>query len=243
VTALVLLHGWGMTPAVFDPLRARLERSFALFALPLPGYCGAETVTPYTVDTIAQAIAARAPERCVVCGWSLGAQAALAWARARPRQVEGLVLVAATPSFVTREHWPHAVEPAIFRGFAEAMQSDRDPTLNRFASLQAQGGAAMKQTALQLRASLCSENDASTQTLRHGLDVLLDTDLRESLDDIAHDALVIHGDRDRLVPLAAGEHIARTLTRARLQTIPDAAHAPFLTHTDAVAAGIEDFVR
>jgi pimeloyl-[acyl-carrier protein] methyl ester esterase len=241
VTTLVLLHGWGMTPAVFDEIGARLRGVCDVHALPLPGYCGTPSVSPYTVQGIARSAAAGAG-RCVVAGWSLGGQVALEWARQAPAQVEALVLIGSTPSFVTREGWPHAVEPRVFQGFADAMAANRESTLNRFASLQAQGDAAMKAAALRLRAALCDESDASTQTLCDGLNVLLDTDLRATLGQIEQPALVIHGEHDRLVPFAAGEHLARMLKRGTLAKIAGAAHAPFVTQPDAVVRALEAFL-
>ena len=239
---LVLLHGWGMTPAVFDELTTRLRMVCDVHAPALPGYCGTPSVAPYTVETLARSVAARVG-RCIVAGWSLGGQVALEWARREPQQVEALVLIGSTASFVRREGWPHAVEPAVFHGFAEAMATNRVSTLNRFASLQAQGDAAMKAAALRLRAALCGENDASTPTLCDGLRVLLDTDLRAALADVEQPALVIHGENDRLVPPAAGEHVARMLQRGRLVKIAGAAHAPFVTQPEAIAQEIEGFLR
>ena len=240
---LVLLHGWGMTPSVFNGVAARLARVSDVHAPALPGYCGAPAVTPYTVDALARAVAPRAPSRCVVAGWSLGGQVALEWARRAPEQVEALVLIGSTPSFVAREGWPHAVEPRVFHGFADAMTANRESTLNRFASLQAQGDAAMKAAAGRLRAALCGEEDAGLETLRDGLRVLLDADLRATLGEIAQDALVIHGENDRLVPFAAGDDLARRLRRGALAKIAGAAHAPFVTQADAVTVAIEGFLR
>jgi pimeloyl-[acyl-carrier protein] methyl ester esterase len=242
VKALVLLHGWGMTPAVFDELRARLSAVCEVHAPALPGYCGTPSVAPYTVKTLAQSAAGRVG-RCVVAGWSLGGQVALEWARRAPEQVEALVLIGSTPSFVARKDWPHAIQPAVFHGFGEALTVNRASALNRFASLQAQGDAAMKAAAVRLRAALCSERDASTATLSEGLSVLLDTDLRSTLGEIEQPALVIHGENDRLVPFAAGEHLARTFKRGRLAKIAGAAHAPFVAQPGAVADAIAGFLR
>ena len=239
---LVLLHGWGMTPAVFDELATRLRMACDVHAPALPGYCGTPSVAPYTVETLARSVAARVG-RCSVAGWSLGGQVALEWARRKPGQVEALALIGSTPSFVAREGWTPAVEPAVFHGFADAMTADRASALNRFASLQAQGDAAMKAAALRLRAALCGENDASTPTLCDGLRVLLDTDLRAALADVEQPALVIHGENDRLVPFGAGEHLARGLKRAHLVKIAGAAHAPFVTQCAAVADALESFLR
>ena len=240
---LVLLHGWGMTPAVFDTLARRLQGAFDVRAMALPGYCGAAEAPACTIDALAAAVAARAPDRCLVAGWSLGALVALRWALLRPDQVEALALIGATPSFVRREGWEHAVAASVFDAFAVSLEERREATLLRFASLQAQGERSPKAVALRLREWLCRDDDASAATLQQGLRVLLDTDLRDALGDVAQHTLVIHGVSDALAPLAAGDHLARSIPRARLTRIEGAAHAPFVKQSDAVAGAIEDFVR
>jgi pimeloyl-[acyl-carrier protein] methyl ester esterase len=66
--------------------------------------------------------------------------------------------------------------------------------------------------------------------------------LRGVLQAVAQDVFVIHGDRDALVPLAAGEYLARTLARANLCVIEGAAHAPFVAQPDKVATAIQAFL-
>jgi pimeloyl-[acyl-carrier protein] methyl ester esterase len=239
VKTLVLLHGWAMTPAVFDDLAARLAAVCTVHAIALPGYCGAAASADETVASLAASIAARAPRRCVVAGWSLGGQVALEWARSRPQQVEALALIAATPSFVQRDGWPHAVERGVFDAFGAALHASRERALERFASLQAQGEPAMKTVLARLRRCICGETDASTVTLEGGLRVLLETDLREAPRDIVQEALVIHGECDRLAPLAAAEALAQRLERGSLRTITGAAHAPFVSRPDAVAQALK----
>lgn len=241
MTPLVLLHGWGTRPAIFDALACALRSRRDVHVLALPGYEERERSVAYTMPSLVDDIAAAAPSRCVVAGWSLGGQIALEWALKKPGQVEALALIGSTPSFVQRPEWLCAVEPALLQSFSEGLDVDRDVTLKRFASLQAQGDTQMKAVALALRECLPAEAVASTATLQHGLRVLLETDSRQALREIGQDALVIHGDRDRLVPYPAGEYLASAIRRARMQPIACAAHAPFLSQPDAVARALEDF--
>jgi pimeloyl-[acyl-carrier protein] methyl ester esterase len=78
-------------------------------------------------------------------------------------------------------------------------------------------------------------------TLSAGLQLLLDTDLRSTLPLIAQPTLVIHGERDELAPIAAGEFLASTLASGRLVTIRGAAHAPFLSNPSAVSRAMLEF--
>ena len=241
VKTVVLLHGWGMNPAVFDDLRTRLSVRCAAQPRALPGYMGRPQCEPYTVHAMAAALATDAPERCFVAGWSLGGLVALAWARLAPQQVEGLVLLGTTPCFVQRKDWTTAIEARVLQEFAEALERDSAGTLKRFLSLQTQGDDAAMDVLRYLRTALKRDEVPSKKTLTRGLQLLLDTDLRTTLPAIAQRTLVIHGERDVLAPLAAGEFLASALPSARLLPIPGAAHAPFLSAPHAVSRAMLEF--
>ena len=61
VKSLVLLHGWGMSPAVFRELAAKLERSHEVHALPLPGYAGSLPCEPYASNVSPGTLRLRRP--------------------------------------------------------------------------------------------------------------------------------------------------------------------------------------
>jgi pimeloyl-[acyl-carrier protein] methyl ester esterase len=171
----------------------------------------------------------------------MGGQAALAWAHRAPRQVSRLALIATTPSFVRRDHWPHAVEAAVLREFAQALTADREGTLRRFLALQLLGDAQARKAAAGLRAHLLRGARPPAAVLADGLALLLSTDLRAILGAIAQPALVLHGDRDRLAPLAAGEFLSAALLNARLAVVKGAAHAPFVSKARETGALLEAF--
>jgi pimeloyl-[acyl-carrier protein] methyl ester esterase len=241
VAAIVMLHGWGMHPAVFDRL-APTFAPHAAHALALPGYDGTSAVSPYELDDLALELAARAPRKCVVAGWSLGAQVALAWARARPQQVERLVLLSATPCFVQRDDWPAAMAPCVFDAFSDAVRIDPVAALRRFVSLQVEGDAAAKRVAHALRSALSASPAPQAQVLEGGLRILREADLRGVLGEIETRALVLHGEHDRLVPPAAAEYLAHALPRAILALVPRAAHAPFAADPAGVGRRVLEFL-
>jgi pimeloyl-[acyl-carrier protein] methyl ester esterase len=241
MSAVVLLHGWGLGASVFDGLSRQLAAGSEASALDLPGYGAFATRAAGGLEEIAERIAASAPRRCCVVGWSLGALAALAWARSRPEQVQRLALVAATPCFVQREDWSAAMERPVFDAFAQTLGHDRAGTLERFVSLQAQGDSDARATMHALRAALRTGAAPGIEVLEQGLRILCETDLRPHLRAVEQPALVVHGDRDRLVPRAAAEHLARALPHARLAVIPGAAHAPFVSQPERVGGLIREF--
>ena len=227
---LVLLHGWGMHGGIWDGLREPLAQRFRLHIVDLPGYGASAHREPYALADLARAVAAAMPEHAHVCGWSLGGQVALRLALDFPERVHKLVLLGTTPCFRQREDWSHGMDDATMREFARSLEEDYAGTLKRFLSLQARSGDDAREVIAALRAKLFERGEPSLDTLRAGLAILHDLDLRDEVGGIAQPALVIHGERDTLTPLAAGQWLARILPNAELVAVPGSAHAPFLSH-------------
>jgi pimeloyl-[acyl-carrier protein] methyl ester esterase len=236
VQDVVLLHGWGSNASVWNALQTRLASSWRVSAAELPGYGATPMCAPCTVERMADAVARSAPQRCHVVGWSLGGLVALAWAMAAPGQVGRLALIATTPSFLQRPGWPEAMAEDTFAGFEAAVAGDPAGALRRFVSLQSQDDAQAKSVARRLRDGVAP----ASATLEAGLRVLRSSDLRGRLHSVRAPALVLHGERDRLVPAAAGQRLSRLLPRARYLEMRGAAHAPFLSDPGAVAAALEE---
>jgi pimeloyl-[acyl-carrier protein] methyl ester esterase len=112
--------------------------------------------------------------------------------------------------------------------------------MRRFASLQAQGDADLKRVMRSLRDAVLAHAQVSTDTLEKGLNVLLEADLRDVLEDVAQPVLVVHGDRDALTPISAGEYLASRVRDGRLCVVPGAAHAPLLTHAAMIGAAMRE---
>ena len=78
-------------------------------------------------------------------------------------------------------------------------------------------------------------------SLLSGLAWLRDVDLRAEVANVRTPTLLIHGERDPLMPLGAARWLAQTLPQARLETFADAAHAPFLHDLERFTALVGDF--
>ena len=238
---LVLLHGWGAHRRVWDELAARLDKDMHVIAPDLPGYGAAPAPEPCTTESVVDQLAVAVPAQCMVAGWSLGGQLALDWARRYPQQVSRLMLIATTPCFVGTANWPHGMAPEVFTEFSASLTHDAAATLRRFLLLQTQGDAQARTVARQLEAAQALQVQPGADVLVQTLHWLQATDLRAALPQIMQPALVIHGDRDRIAPLAAGEYLAAHLPQARLARLAAAAHVPFMSDPDAVCRLMTDF--
>jgi pimeloyl-[acyl-carrier protein] methyl ester esterase len=239
---LVLLHGWGMHGGVWDGVQAGLAEHFRVHAVDLPGYGGSPACNPYALKHIVGLLAETFPGTVNVCGWSLGGQVAMQWALDRPAQVRQLVLVGATPRFVAAEDWQHGVEDDLFRQFAAQVTGDYRGTMQRFLSLQAQGGEFSREQIRQLRERFFRGIEPAQETLQAGLCMLLETDLRSAVPGLKQPVLLVHGTHDMLAPAAAAEWMGARLPDARLEMIAGASHAPFLSHQTEFMAMVRNFI-
>jgi pimeloyl-[acyl-carrier protein] methyl ester esterase len=237
---VVLLHGWGASGAIWSELATLLETRYRVLMPDLPLGSGA-TGGKAALDRVARSIAEEAPDSCSVIGWSLGGQVALSWAHAAPQQVRRLVLIATTPRFTSSTAWPHAMEPETLENFRAAVRIDEAGAVRRFMTLQAMGDE--RSTAVTRRLRACRKASAAMggRALDRGLDILMQADLRDRLGGIGQPTLVIHGERDSLVPLAAAEFLQTQLPRGRLTVIEGVAHAPFVSDAQAVFRHVDDF--
>ena len=64
----------------------------------------------------------------------------------------------------------------------------------------------------------------------NGLALLVQTDLRERLNELACPSLWLLGERDTLVPADMAEELHRLLPDAEVLLLPGSAHAPFLSN-------------
>ena len=240
-TPLVALHGWGADARIW-PAALKQSNAYQWLDIELPGYgCQPETAVA-DFSTALERIADAAPRRCHVLGWSLGAQFALAWAERHPAQVERLVLMAATPRFIAAPDWPQGMAAAAFAEFAAALAQAPVAAWRRFQLLQAHGDAQPGAVARTLRMAMGNQPPAAAAVLCDSLAWLRDNDLRALCSAISQHCLVIQGSADAITPPAAAAWLAARLPAAKLQTVEDAAHAPFLSNPAALREAIEVFL-
>lgn len=244
--ALTLVHGWAMHGGLFQGLARELD-GFELRRVDLPGHgLNRELEWPSDPGTISESLIDATAGGWLV-GWSLGGllamQAALAESARDHRTIRGLILIAATPCFPRREHWPHGVAEALVEQMAIDLESEPEQVLNRFLALEVHGSAHAAADLRLLRKEAFRHGLPSTAALRAGLDVLRTSDLTSQLDQLKLPVLLIGGRRDRLVPYAALEASAQALPDVHLVHIPGAAHAPFLTNPAAVADAIRQWTN
>lgn len=236
---LVLLHGWAMHGGIFAPLLEALQGRYRLHLVDLPGH-GYNRLddTPLVCEALAERIAAQVPP-ALWLGWSLGGLVALQAAARGDLGVRGLLMLCASPRFVTAPDWLHGVALSIFEEFGTGLARDYRATIERFLALEAHGSEHMREELRTLRQRVFAHGEPSTRALSEGLLLLEHSDLRTLLPSLRVPSVWLAGRRDRLVDWRAMQQAAALTPNAQFQRIDGAAHAPFLTHAATVAAAID----
>lgn len=236
-TPLVLLHGWGMGPSVFDVWCRELPGGREV-RRPDLARCGSRVDPGVQADPLAAlaAIAAAGLDRPAHwVGWSLGGLVALKAALQVPALVRRVTLLASSPRMVAASDWP-GIDAAELARFRRELWTDAGATHDRFLTLQVRGGRDARAALRALRRAVSVDGLPPMDVLATGLDLLLRSDLRSDLDALSCPVHAVLGERDALVPAAVAPRLERLCVPTRI--VPGAGHVPFISHPGVVTDAI-----
>jgi 2-succinyl-6-hydroxy-2,4-cyclohexadiene-1-carboxylate synthase len=233
---LLLLHGFTQTGRGWDEVARHLggER-YRPLAPDLRGHGAAGSRRPIDMDACVADVAALAPGRFALAGYSMGGRIALHVALAHPGRVSRLVLVSTTAGIEDPEE--RARRRAGDERLAAWMErrtmvavADRWGAQPLFAGQRAEVAAAA-------RADRLANDPAHLAAALRGIGTGAMAPLWGRLSELAMPAVVLAGERDaKFVEL--GRRLAEGLPDAALTIVPGAGHALALEAPAAVAAAL-----
>ena len=234
---IILLHGWGMSASVFDPLRDLLAGYHEVITVDLPGYGKSLWHPSLSFEDQAALISEQIPAGTLL-GWSMGGLYATEIARQNPDRFDRLILMCSNPCFVRRDDWAAAVDETVFDAFALSLERGWASTIKHFLTLQVLGNSDARHLVRELIVKLKLAGEPDAAALRFGLNLLKTADTRSVLSKMKMPVDMIFGKRDALVPISVAKEISEVNSEIRVESLADAAHAPFLSHTAQIAAMI-----
>lgn len=232
---VVMLHGFGGTHRAWDGVVQRLPRErYRPLPLDLPGHGEASgAARPITFEGCVEDVLARAPQRFVLCGYSMGGRVALHVALAAPRRVERLVLVASSAGIEDER------ERAARRDSDEllARQLQEEPYerfIERWRSQPLFAGEPSEVGELA-RADQRRNDPLALAAVLRGIGTGQMTPLWDRLGELAMDVAVVVGERDRKFR-ALGERMVGLLPRGRLIVVPGGHGLPLENPTGVTEA-------
>jgi non-heme chloroperoxidase len=241
---IVFVHGVLMTSRFFDRQIAHVSANARMIAPDLRGHGRSEkvlsghTVENYAID-LQELFVARAIERPVLVGWSMGAMVAWEYLKAFGQDgVAGLVVVDQHPSDWSWEGYPFGVLTAeVLAELVAGLQMAPAAVAEELAHLMVHEPTEETTAWMVEEITMCPPAIASTilvnQTIR---------DYRPFLPDIRVPTAVFFGGDDKMTSPEAGEYIAAQIPGATLTVFGASSHVPFYEEPDAFNAALDGFV-
>lgn len=176
-------------------------------------------------------------DRVDVLGYSLGGVVAQELAHRAPDRVNRLVLCATTPGLPSVP--PNPLVAALM--LTPARYWNRQ-LAELILPIIAGGRTARDKSALEARLEERLARPPSAVGYLYQLFALSGWSSHAWIGGLRHPALVVHGDRDPVVPLANGRYLAEALPHGRLEVIPGAGHLVLLDDPASAAPAIERFL-
>ncbi|MBD2120901.1 alpha/beta fold hydrolase [Trichocoleus sp. FACHB-262] len=161
-------------------------------------------------------------------------------------RVSKAVLMAPVPPFLLKtDDNPEGVDQSVFDGIMKSIVADRpaylSTFLHNFFNVDIFLGDRISNEAIQM-----SWNVAAGASAKGTLDCVPSwlTDFRDDLPHIDVPTLIIHGEADRILPIAStGKRLPQLIKDSRLVVIPDGPHAINWTHAEQVNPALLDFLK
>lgn len=252
----LFVHGWATDSASWDGHEA-LSRG-EVIKIDLPGHGSASlwdtpTLSP-AVGVIFRALSVCSKKSVRALGWSLGALSLIAAAIEEPERFRSLVLVGATPCFVSRDGFTCGQSRPMVRRMLADMKKEPRAALERFYPLNFTSEELRERPAKEFMERYrypgpirCDGAEPGCfPAFRYGeiteaLKALYMTDLRERLALLDLPVLLVHGDRDEVCPVGAGKYLAKEIRGARMEIIDNTGHAPHITRPEEFDSIVRDF--
>jgi non-heme chloroperoxidase len=250
---VVLIHGWPLSGASWEKQVAALlagghrvitydRRGFGRSSQPSIGY---------EYDTFAEdlnkLLTTLDLRDVTLVGFSMGGGEVARYlgAHGADRVRKAVFISSVSPFLLKTADNPAGVDGTVFDGIKQAITADRlaflSEFLRNFYNVDVLGGKLISEQVVQQ-----SWNVAAGASAKGSLDCVTAwyTDFRKDLPKIDVPALVVHGDADRIVPIAAsGELTAKAVKGARKVVIQGGPHGLTWTHADQVNKELLAFLK
>jgi pimeloyl-[acyl-carrier protein] methyl ester esterase len=247
---IVTVHGWATDNSIWRSFINSLPDDYNVYNPNLPGHgLGNKARWPPSALSPALVLISEILDNIgtddppIGIGWSLGALSLMKTEIERPGSFRALVLVSATPSFVSNNAFEYGHSRALVKRMILDLKSDPAQTLEMFYKLNFTGKELESPEAGNfLDRYLNMRGELNLISLANSLDTLYKINIADEIKKLDLPVLIIHGSLDSVTPKEAAEFLEKNIKGARLEIIQDAGHAPFLTEEEKFNKTAFDFI-
>ena len=250
--AVVLIHGYPLTGASWEKqIPGLLAAGHRVITYDRRGFGkSSQPTTGYNYDTFAQDLHKLVMHLKLrdftLVGFSMGGgEVARYIGRYGSKGVNKAVFISSVPPFLLKTpDNPEGVDGSVFDGVQKAVVADRyaffTDFFKNFYNTDLLLGKRVSQEAVQASWNVAA---GASATASLACVPAWHEDFREDLKHVDIPTLVIHGDADRILPIAAsGARTAKLIKGARLAVVKDGPHCITWTHADEVNRELADFL-
>jgi pimeloyl-ACP methyl ester carboxylesterase len=241
---VVLIHGWPLSSSSWEKqITPLLEAGYRVITYDRRGFGhSSKPASGYNYDTLAEdlnKIMTKLNLRAAaLVGFSMGGgEVARYLGKYGSERVSKAVFMSAIPPFLLKtSDNPEGVDGSVFDGMKKAIKADRPAFLTEFFS-NFYNVDILKGTKISDEVVRLSWNIGSSASPKGTLDCVSAwlVDFREELKRINIPVLIMHGDADRILPLAAtGKRTPEFVKGSRLVVIKGAPHGMNWTHAEEI---------
>ncbi len=250
---VVLIHGWPLSSDSWDPIsHALAEAGYRAIAYDRRGFGRSQQPSGgYDYDTfaddLADVMAAHdASEDVALVGFSMGGgEVARYMSRHQGRGVSRIALISSVvPYMLKDESNPDGVPQDTFDTMTKGMLEDRAKFFTSFfKDFYGVGMLDRPVSEEMLHLSWITAMQAGLRPTLAAAKAFATTDFRPDLASLTVPTLVIHGTKDKTVPIdPTAREVARKLPNATLIEYPGEAHGIFATQTERLTGNLLDFL-
>ncbi|WP_277811410.1 alpha/beta fold hydrolase [Chromohalobacter canadensis] len=251
---IVFHHGWPLSADDWDSqMLFFLSQGYRVIAFDRRGHRRSDqTDTSNDMDTYAsdttELVNTLDLKDAVHIGHSTGGGVVARYvARAESGRVAKAVLMGAvTPLMLQTSANPEGTPKEVFDGFRSTLAANRAQFFKDIPAGPFYGfnrdGAEVSQGLIDNWWRQGMEGGAKAQY--DSIEAFSETDFTDDLQAITIPVLVMHGEDDQIVPIAASAHKAvKLLPNGTLKTYPDLSHGMFATHPERINADLLEFIQ
>jgi len=242
---VVMIHGMGGSGRLWQHQKEFLETDFQVLTIDLPGH-GQSSWMPLslteTAQEIRQIITHLGLSQFSILASSMGGLIAFEIYRMMPHEVMRMSLVGSIPKFARSPHYPAGLDLLKIRTMSAQFDGDYGLILDIFfrslfttKERHSEGFKWVKEIRSQMPLP-------QREALKHCLDFLEKTDLRDRLASVICPLQFITGAEDYICPRAIMDWVAEHTYNARFDFIDGAGHLPFLVEVKEFNRLLEDFL-
>jgi len=249
---VILIHGWPLSGSSWErQVPALLNAGFRVIHYDRRGFgASSKPVSGYDYDTLShdlhQIITELKLREFSLVGFSMGGgEVARYLGTYGCESVSKAVFISSIQPFLLQtDHNPEGVPSSVFEGIRKELAADRPAFLSKFLAdfynVDALGGKRISDQAVALSWNIAA--GASPKATLDCVDSWL-VDFRDDLNRIDIPTLVLHGDADRILPIAAtGKRTATYVRGCKIEVVAGAPHGMLWTHADKVNSALLDFL-